>query len=131
MDVQDAGGTTRHLSVGAGKDSLIYVVDRDFMGQFNATSDQIYQEISGQLGGGVFSMPSFFNNTVYYGAVGDALKAFPVTTARLAATPSSQSSHHFGYPGTSLSVSANGTTNGIASAIENTGAILFAYDASD
>lgn len=131
LDVMDSGGVTRHLSVGAGKDSIIYVVDRDSMGKFNASTDQIYQEISGQLGGGVFSMPAFFNNTVYYGAVGDALKAFPVTTARLAAAPSSQSTHHFGYPGTTPSVSANGTTNGIVWAIENTGAILFAYDATD
>jgi len=131
LDVTDSGGVTRHLSVGAGKDSLIYVVDRDNMGKFNVTTDQIYQEISGQLGGGVFSMPAFFNNTVYYGAVGDALKAFPVTTARLAATPSSQSTHHFGYPGTTPSVSANGVANGIVWAIENTGAILFAYDATD
>ena len=131
LDVMDSGGVTRHLSVGAGKDSIIYVVDRDSMGKFNASTDQIYQEISGQLGGGVFSMPAFFNNTVYYGAVGDALKAFPVTTARLAAAPSSQSTHHFGYPGTTPSVSANGTTNGIVWAIENTGAILYAYDATD
>jgi hypothetical protein len=130
-DVKDSGGNTRHLSVGAGKDSIIYVVDRDAMGKFNASTDQIYQEISGQLGGGVFSMPAFFNNTVYYGAVGDALKAFPVASARLAGTPSSQSTHHFGYPGTTPSVSANGTTNGIVWAIENGGAILFAYDATD
>jgi hypothetical protein len=130
-DVQDSGGNTKHLSVGAGKDSIIYVVDRDAMGKFNASADQIYQEISGQLGGGVFSMPAYFNGTVYYGAVGDALKAFPVTNAKLAGTPSSQSTHHFGYPGTTPSVSANGATNGIVWAIENGGAILFAYDASD
>src|SRR6266478_2554386 len=131
LDVTDSGGNTRHLSVGAGKDSLIYVVDRDSMGKFNPNTDQIYQEISGQLGGGVFSMPAFFNNTVYYGAVGDALKAFPVITAKLASTSSSQSTHHFGYPGTTPSVSANGAANGIVWAIENTGAILFAYDATD
>jgi len=83
VDVTDSGGKIRHLSVGAGKDALIYVVDRDSMGRFNANTDQIYQEISGQLGGGIFSMPAFFNNTVYYGAVGDALKAFPVTSAKL------------------------------------------------
>jgi hypothetical protein len=131
VDVTDSGGKTRHLSVGAGKDALIYVVDRDSMGKFNANADQIYQEISGQLGGGVFSMPAFFNGTVYYGAVGDALKAFPVTTAKLASTPSSQSTHSFSYPGTTPSVSANGTSNGIVWAIENSGAILFAYDASN
>jgi len=131
VDVTDSGGNTRHLSVGAGKDALIYVVDRDSMGKFNANTDQIYQEISGQLGGGVFSMPAFFNGAVYYGAVGDALKAFPVTTAKLASTPSSQSTHSFSYPGSTPSVSANGTTNGIVWAIENSGAILFAYDASN
>ena len=131
VDVTDSGGNTRHLSVGAGKDALIYVVDRDAMGKFHSGADQIYQEISGQLGGGVYSMPAFFNNTVYYGADGDALKAFPVTSAKLAATPSSQSTHQFQYPGTTPSVSANGTTNGIVWAIENSGAILFAYDASN
>ncbi|PYU56411.1 MAG: pyrrolo-quinoline quinone [Acidobacteria bacterium] len=131
MDLTDSGGTTRHLSVGAGKDALIYVVDRDAMGKFNASTDQIYQEISGQLGGSVFSMPAFFNGTVYYGAVGDALKAFPVASAKLASAPSSQSTHQFGYPGTTPSVSANGSANGIVWAIENSGAILFAYDVAD
>src|SRR5713226_3421365 len=62
-DVQDAGGVTKHLSVGAGKDAIIYVADRDNMGKFNASTDQIYQEISGQLGGEVFSMPAYFNGT--------------------------------------------------------------------
>jgi hypothetical protein len=131
VDATDSGGNTRHLSVGAGKDSLIYVVDRDSMGKFNPTTDQIYQEISGQLGGGVFSMPAYFNGTVYYGAVGDALKAFPVVGAKIAGTPSSHSTHHFGYPGTTPSVSANGTTNGVVWAIENGGAILYAFDATN
>jgi Ig-like domain-containing protein len=131
VDAKDSGGNTRHLSVGAGKDSLIYVVDRDSMGKFNPTTDQIYQEISGQLGGGVFSMPAYFNGTVYYGAVGDALKAFPIANARLQGTPSSQSTHHFGYPGATPSVSANGSTNGIVWAIENGGAILYGFDATN
>ncbi|HEY6943638.1 MAG TPA: immunoglobulin domain-containing protein [Candidatus Acidoferrum sp.] len=130
-DLKDSSGTTKHLAVGAGKDSIIYVTDRDNMGKFNSNMDQIYQEVSSQLGGQVFSMPAFFNGTVYFGAVGDALKAFPVTNARLAGTPASQSTHTFSYPGTTPSVSANGTTNAIVWAIDNTGAILFAYDATN
>ncbi|HEX4545889.1 MAG TPA: hypothetical protein VH110_05975 [Candidatus Acidoferrum sp.] len=129
-DVKDSGGNTKHLAVGAGKDALIYVVDRDSMGKFNATTDQIYQEISGQLGGGVFAMPAYFNGTVYYGAVGDALKAFPVSNAKLAGIPSSQSTHQFGYPGTTPSVSANGTNNAIVWAVDN-GGILYAFDATN
>ena len=129
-DLVDGNGQTRHLAVGSGKDAIIYVLDRDNMGKFNASQDQIYQEISGQIAG-VFSKPSYFNNTVYYGAVGDALKAFKVVNAKLAGTPSSQSTHHFGYPGATPCISANGTTNGIVWAIENSGAALHAYDATD
>jgi hypothetical protein len=69
---------------------------------------------------------------VYYGAVNDALKAFKVVSGRLAGTPSSQSVQHYAYPGTTPSISANGTTNGIVWAVENgaTG-VLHAYDATD
>jgi hypothetical protein len=130
-DLKDASGATKHLAVGAGKDSIIYVADRDNMGKFNANTDQIYQEITAQLGGAVFSMPAYFNGTVYYGAVNDALKAFPIANAKLAGTPSSQSTHAFGYPGATPSVSANVSANGIVWAIENNGAVLYAYDAAD
>jgi hypothetical protein len=131
-DVTDNTGKTRHLAVGAGKDAIIYVVDRDAMGKFNAGTDQIYQEINGQLGGSVFSMPAYFNGAVYYGAVGDSIKAFPVVTGKLAATPSSQTANTFGYPGTTPSISANGAANAIVWAVENGGtAVLHAYDATN
>ena len=131
-DVKDSSGTIRHLAVGAGKDAIIYVVDRDAMGKFNSSVDQIYQEINGQLGGNVFSMPAYFNSAVYYGAVGDSLKAFPIASAKLAASPSSQTANQFGYPGTTPSISANGATNAIVWAVENGGtAVLHAYDATN
>jgi hypothetical protein len=130
-DLVDANGNTRHLAVGSGKDAIIYVVDRDNMGKFNSTSDNIYQQINGQIGG-VWSKPSYFNNTVYYGAVGDHLKAFPITSAKLAATPATQSSASFAYPGTTPSISANGASNAIVWAVENgsTG-VLHAFNATN
>jgi hypothetical protein len=130
-DLTDAGGATRHLAVGAGKDTNLYVVDRDNMGKFSPSSNSaIYQEVPGGLGGPVFSMPAFFNNTVYYAAVGDHLRAFPVTQARLATASTAQSANTFGFPGATPSVSSNGTQNGILWAIENqNGAgVLHAYD---
>jgi len=131
-DVTDNTGKTRHLAVGAGKDAIIYVVDRDAMGKFNASADQIYQEINGQLGGSVFSMPAYFNGVVYYGAVGDSVKAFPVVSGKLAAAPSSQTANTFGYPGTTPGISANGPANAIVWAVENGGtAVLHAYDATN
>ena len=129
-DVKDSGGTTHHLAVGAGKDQAIYVVDRDNLGKFNPTSDQIWQEIPNGLGGAEFGMPAYFNGTVYYGAVGDVLRAFNVVNAKLA--PASASSHSFGYPGATPSISANGASNGIVWVAENGNtAGLYAYDATD
>jgi hypothetical protein len=131
-DVVDSTGTTRHLAVGSGKDAIIYVVDRDNMGKFNASADNIYQQISGQLAGGVWAKPSYFNGTVYYGAVGDSIKAFPIVSGKLATTPSSHSVHTFGYPGATPSISANGATHGIVWVVENGGnGVLHAYDATN
>jgi hypothetical protein len=130
-DLTDGKGNTRHLAVGSGKDAIIYVVDRDNMGKFNSSQDSIYQQIDGQIGS-VFSKPSYFNNTVYYGAVGDNLKAFPISAAKLATNPSSQSSTLFSYPGTTPSISANGASNGIVWAVENSSnGVLHAYDATN
>lgn len=131
-DVVDGNGNTRHLAVGSGKDANIYVVDRDNMGKFSGTADNIYQLITGQLSGGVYSKPSYFNGTVYYGANGDAVKAFPIVNGQLATFPSSRSGHTFGYPGATPSISASGTTNGIVWVVENSSpAVLHAYDATN
>jgi hypothetical protein len=133
-DMQDASGNTVHLAVGAGKDANIYLVNRGSMGKFNPSNDAaIYQEIDGVLGGGIWSMPAYFNGTVYFGGVSDTIKAFPFTNARLATTPSSHSSETYAYPGATPSISANGTSNGIVWAVENSGGngILHAYDATN
>jgi hypothetical protein len=131
-DVVDGNGNTRHLAIGSGKDKNIYVVDRDNMGKFNGGTDAIYQLITGQLAGGVYSKPSYFNGTVYYGAVGDAIKAFPVVNGLLATAPSSLSAHTFPYPGAAPTISASGTTNGIVWVVENRSpAVLHAYNATN
>jgi hypothetical protein len=129
-DLKDATGATRHLAVGAGKDKLVYVVDRDSMGKFNASKNAIYQQIT--LGASVFSKPSYFNNTVYYGGVNDSLRAYPIAAAKLPAASASQTGTTFGYPGASPTISANGTANGIVWAVNNqTSAVLHAYDATN
>jgi len=133
-DLTDSGGNTRHLGVGAGKDSHIYVVDRDMMGGFNTNNDSaIYQEISTNgIVGGSFATPAYFNNTVYYGGVGDSLRAFAIVKARLVTPAGSHSPSGFPYPGTTPSISANGTSAGIVWAVENgNGGVLHAYDATN
>ena len=131
-DLSDSSGHVGHLAVGAGKDAKIYVVNRDSMGKFNPSTNNIYQEIQGVLSGPVFSAPAYFNNSVYYGAVGDSIKAFSISNSRLSSTASMQTSNRFPYPGASPAISANGSSNAILWAAENGGtAILHAYDANN
>jgi hypothetical protein len=131
-DLSDSGGTVRHLAVGAGKDGNIYVVNRDNMGRFSAVGNDIWQELDGVLSGGIWSTPAYFNSTVYYGPQNGALKAFSITDARLSAAPTSQTTTQFAAPGTLPVVSANGTSNAIVWAYENTSpAVLHAYSAGN
>jgi hypothetical protein len=131
-DMNDSTGKARHLMVGAGKDTNIYLVDRDSMGKFNSSTNNIVQTLSGVLPGGVWSTPAYFNNTLYFGDVSGTLKAFAVSAATIGTAPTSQSPTSFVYPGTAASVSANGTANGIVWAHENTSpGVLHAFDASN
>ncbi len=130
-DLKDGSGNTWHLAVGAGKDGNLYVVNRASMGKFSANNSSIYQELAGALPGGVWAMPAYFNNTVYYGSVGSPIQAFTITNAKLPASATAQTSNSFGYPGATPSVSANGASNGIVWAVENNSpAVLHAYNAS-
>jgi len=133
-DLKDSQGTIRHLAVGAGKDGHLYVVNRDSMGKFNASGNQIWQDLTRPLPGGIWSAPAYFNGTVYYADVNGTLKAFVFKGAKLAATPESQSISTFPYPGASPAVSANGASSGIIWAVEsaqNRGAVLHAFDATN
>jgi hypothetical protein len=131
-DLTDGTGNVKHLAVGAGKDSNIYVVNRDDMGKYNPNVNNIYQQVSGELSGSVFSMPAYFNDTIYYGSVGDNVKAFPITDAKLATAAKSKTAAAFGYPGATPSISANQNSEGIVWVTENVDpAVLHAYDASD
>jgi hypothetical protein len=130
-DVTDSNGATLHLAVGAGKDGNIYVVNRDNMGKFSPSGNQIHQELVGALSG-VWSMPAYFNNAVYYGASGDFLKAFAINSGRLSGSPTSRSANSIPYPGATPSISANGSGNGIVwSVVNNSTAELHAYDAGN
>ena len=129
-DLADASNATRHLAVGAGKDGNLYVVNRDNMGQFNSTKNNIYQQIRLSSSEN-HSSPVFFNNTVYVCPENNTLKALPVSKALLAASPSTQSAHVFGSNGAVASISANGNAQGIVWALDWSAGILFAYDATD
>jgi hypothetical protein len=129
----DSSGNTQKLAIGAGKDTNIYLVNRENMGKFHTPNDSnIYQEIDGALPGGIWSMPAFYANYVYFGAVGGPIRAFKFSQAMLATTPASVTSTSFPYPGATPSISANGSADGILWAVENSStAVLHAYLANN
>ena len=129
---KDANGIFHELVVGAGKDRNLYIANRTNMGKFNPNNNnQIYQEVTGELNGSVFSAPAFAHNTIYYGAVGDSIKAFSFNSVGLLnSTPTSSTGNNFGYPGSSPSISGSSAKSTILWATENTSpAVLHAYNA--
>ncbi|MFZ3265756.1 MAG: pyrrolo-quinoline quinone [Terriglobales bacterium] len=133
-NIKDSSGATHELVVGAGKDANIYLADRTNMGKFDPNNNnQIYQELTGALGGSVFSAPAYTNDRIYYGAVGDHIRAFAFnSSAQLNSTPQSETSTSFGFPGATPSISGSSKADLILWATANTSpAVLHAYNASN
>jgi len=131
---KDSNGVLHELVVGAGKDANIYLADRTNMGKFNPNNNsQIYQELTGALAGAVFSAPAFDGHRIYYGAVGDQIKAFSFNASGLLnSTPASATGTQFGFPGATPSISGGSASTLILWATENTSpAVLHAYNANN
>ena len=101
------------------------------MGKFNSNSNNIYQQLSGALPGGIWSMPAAYNGRIYYGPVGSPILAFQFRNAKLLPNSVAKTSNAFGYPGTTPSISTNSGQNAIVWAAENSNpAVLHAYNAT-
>lgn len=129
--------THPHLMVACGKQGSIYLIDREAMGHFNPANDNnVVQHLDNAIGG-TWSMPAYFNNTIYYCGVGDTLKAYSIANATMSTTPIAHSPNWFGYPGATPAISANGVTNGIVWLLDtggisnNSPAVLYAYSAAN
>ena len=132
----DQTGPHPHLLVAADKYQTIYVLDRDNLGRFNSSSDNIVQELNGVIGS-MFSSPVYFNGKVYFWGADDVLKAFTVTNGMLSTSATDSGPDLFSFPGAVPTISANGASNGILwvlrcdgdSACSTSG--LYAYDPSN
>jgi len=126
-----------HLIVGGGKEGIIYLVDRDHMGHYNPANDsqivQSFQIHTGRL----FSTPAYFNHTLYFQGIGGVMRAIAINHGLMNPTPASSSRTSFSGFGTTPSVSANGTNDGIVWAIQTDGAtsggaaVLHAYNSDN
>ena len=108
--------------------AIVYLIDRDNMGQFNPVNDgQVVQRFPATCCG-LWGTPAFWNNGLYFAGAWDALKVFAFDPSKglFNTTPSSQSAHIFAYPTATPSISSQGASNGIAWAID---ASLYGYAA--
>ena len=129
------------LLIVSGKDTNMYVLNRNNMGKWDPNKNHIYQELDGALNYGMFSAPIFFKNTLYFGPEYGQVMAYPIVGGYVAASPSSESTHSFALRGSSVTISANGISNGVVWAPEcincldtapgSTNEVLHAFDASD
>ncbi|HZL35467.1 MAG TPA: PA14 domain-containing protein [Tepidisphaeraceae bacterium] len=142
----DAVGSAAHphLLVGAGKEGKIYLLDRDHMGGFSATTDNIVEEqaYSSTAGTGIngsLNTPAFFLNgaggtsgTLYYfPGYGGNGRQFTVSNGAFSAVATHQTTDTFGSLNGTPSISANGTTNAIVWVIDRGSNTLRAYDATN
>jgi hypothetical protein len=147
----DQPGSFPHILVEAGKAGRIFVINRDTPMTTNnshycsgCTSDpEIIEESASGAIGGMFNVPAYWNNTLYFWGSNDVLKSIPVTNGLPDFTHVTGSSPLINFPGAGLSISSNGTSAGTAIvwAIDGTHyvggvnsvgpSVLYAYDATN
>src|ERR1700726_4491365 len=126
----DQPGAHPHIMVAAGKEGTIYVVDRDQMTTNNShycssgcsNDPEIVEESGSGAIASVFGMPAYWNNTLYYMGQNSNLTSIPIANGKPDFTHVTVSPLGFGFPGTTPSISSNGTAAGTA--------ILWAIDSS-
>ncbi|MGE5053018.1 MAG: CARDB domain-containing protein [Acidobacteriota bacterium] len=124
----DQPGPNPHEAIAVGKLGIIYLLNRDNMGQLCTTctvaDTQIVEEIA--LMGHGNTTPVYWNNTVYFSWGGNPVTAYTLSNGALVIPPVAQSE---AMPAPSHAViTSNGTTNGILWLI-NGGRTLYAMDA--
>ena len=128
----DQSGPHQHILVGAGKGSVIYVVDRDNMSGMNSPDGAI-QEIPDIGGNYNFATPAYYNGYIYFSNSGGPLEQRAVgynsaDGSYISTTPTT-STDVFNNKGSSCFISSNGTTNGIVWILDGSG--IRAYNATN
>lgn len=140
----DQQSSTPHLLVAGGKFGTLYLINRDHMGNFNQNGDQVvqsYQVVTGRTlnpnAGFLFGTPTYFNNTVYVAPSHGNIQAIPMTNGTFdTSSIVTLGGNPWGWPGATMSVSANGTQDGILWAIQFMSSqltappVLHAYDST-
>jgi fibronectin type 3 domain-containing protein len=120
-----------HLLVGMGKEGRMYLIDTDNMGKFNPNTDNVVQELPGATAYGVWSNPAYFNGTIYYVGQSDVGRAYSIANGAFSTSPIAYTPDSYGYPGSTPTVSANGTSEAMVWDLDRGSNELRAYDATN
>jgi hypothetical protein len=110
-----AGNTVTHVLICGGKDGTLYVINRDLLGGFGDPA--AVQPIA--FGHPIFATSGFWNNNLYLGGVNGPLTAYQLNTSNAQFSLGSSSTHVFGFPGATPSISSGATQNGVVWALDN------------
>ena len=133
----DQPGSHAHLLLTGDKAGTVYVIDRDGMSGFvsgkNSYGVQIFK-----VKGGCYGAAAYWNQHVFLACSNDSLRDYKVENGKLSAKPVAQTAKEFANPGATVTVSANGTKNGIVWLVEtkvwnaaDQFAVVHAYDAAN
>ncbi len=119
------GASIPNLAVGAGKEGVIFLLNRNSLGHFNASGNtQIVQQITNAFAGHpLFSAPAYWQGNLYFWGASDMLRIFHMSKGLIVPTPIATSSFAVNSPGATPVVSANQNTNGIVWALDTSQAI--------
>jgi hypothetical protein len=78
----------------AGKEGLIYVVDRSNMGKFDAQKNRVIETVCGSATG-YWGSAAYWNNTVYYSGTEDFLSQYASSNGLLSKSPVYQAPTNF------------------------------------
>jgi hypothetical protein len=133
----DQSGPHRHLLIQVGKSGDIYLINRDHMGHYNTSKNNIVQDLENAVGG-MWATPAWWNNNVYFGGSHDYFKQyiFDPNAGLLSTSAVYTSPTYVNFPGPIPSISANGTSDAIVWLVQTDShgagsAILHAYDATN
>lgn len=137
---QPASATYPHLLVGGGKDGVVYLINRDNMGKYSPSTNNVLQQLgttnpsnfSEGAVGGILSTPAYFNGQLYItSGYSGPIDAFSLNNAQLSVATDYTTADSFGNLDGSPTVSADGTVNGIVWALERGSGQLRAYNAAN
>jgi hypothetical protein len=132
--IPDQPNPPTQMLVAAGKQGMVYLVDRSNMGQYSASGNQVLQVLPAGTVPTAHSMPAYWQNNVYFCGVGDFVKSYLLFNGLLSTSPTSQSTITYAYPGATPAVSANGSTNGLLwmlTTVKSSTAVLHVYDGAN